>query len=115
MEHPAPGAFIPLSPVTHHVLLALAKGKRHGYAILGDVEEVTEGRVRLETGTLYAAIRRLRKDGLLEAASPGRGEDARRKNYALTPLGRAVLELETDRLRRVLDAAVARDVLPATP
>ena len=114
MTDPNPSSFLPLSPVTYHILLALANGKRHGYAILGDVESITDGAITLETGTLYAAIRRLRKDGLLDTAQATDGEDSRRKNYELSALGRAVLERETARLRQVLEAAKARDVLPAT-
>ncbi len=101
----------PLSPITYHVLLALADEARHGYGILKEIEAVTGGSLTLETGTLYAAIRRLRSEGLIEAAASEPGADARRKNYRLTPEGRTALRSETRRLAQVLLAARAKEVL----
>lgn len=104
----------PLTPVTYHILLALADQRRHGYGILKEVEELTGGSIALETGTLYAAIRRLRGEGLIEAAPPVPGEDQRRKNYRLTREGTARLRQETLRLERLVRAAEAKQVLPAS-
>jgi DNA-binding PadR family transcriptional regulator len=104
----------PMTPVTYHILLALADQGRHGYGILKEVEALTGGSLELETGTLYAAIRRLRSEGLIEAAPPVPGEDRRRKNYQLTREGTARLRLETRRLERLIQAAEAKRVLPAS-
>ena len=104
----------PLTPVTYHILLALADRQRHGYGILKEVEALTGGSLELETGTLYAAIRRLRSDELIESAEPVPGEDARRKNYRLTEQGVRTLQAETRRLERLVRAAEAKRVLSAS-
>ena len=101
----------PLSPITYHVLLALADCELHGYGILKEVEVLSDGGLTLETGTLYAAIRRLRQEGLIEAGAPTPESDARRKNYRLTPTGTVALRRETERLARVLEAAYTKNVL----
>jgi len=101
----------PLSPITYHVLLALADEDRHGYGILKEIEAVTAGSLTVETGTLYAAIRRLRSEGLIEAAATDPDADARRKNYRLTTEGRTALRSETRRLTQILLAARAKEVL----
>ncbi len=87
--------FLPLTPQQFHILLALDAGDRHGYGIILDVAERTEGALRMGTGTLYTAIARLVALGLV--ADSGR-EDDRRRFYRLTPLGRRVLVAETARL-----------------
>ncbi|HUF48422.1 MAG TPA: PadR family transcriptional regulator [Vicinamibacterales bacterium] len=96
-----------LSPISLSVLLALADEPRHGYAIIKQVEVETGGRVSLEAGTLYAAIKRLQDEGLIEPddSRPGRGGDSRRRYYRLTSPGRRVVALECDRLAAVMDLA----------
>jgi DNA-binding PadR family transcriptional regulator len=108
---------LPLTPVVLHILLALAEGERHGYAIAQEAERVSEGRVRMGPGTLYGSIPRLLRRGLIAAPRPPRataeaGEE-RRRYYALTPLGRRVLEAEAARLAALVALAGARGVLPA--
>jgi DNA-binding PadR family transcriptional regulator len=94
---------LPLSDAVLHILLCLADGPAHGYAILQEVEARSDGAVRMGTGTLYSAVKRLREAGIIEEQpAPG---DARRRNYALTPLGRAVLRAETGRLESLLRIA----------
>ena len=105
---------LPLSPVTYQILLALADGERHGYGILKEVEALSGGAMELETGTLYAAIRRLRADQLIEAAEAVPGQDARRKNYRLTAMGTSLLRAETQRLGALLRAAETKRVIPAS-
>jgi DNA-binding PadR family transcriptional regulator len=99
----------PLSPVTYHLLLALAARDRHGYAIRRAVEEQSEGTVRLGPGTLYAAIRRLEDSGLIEE-SPWRPDsdldDERRRYYRLSKAGRAALQAETERLHATVKFAL---------
>ena len=104
---PDPEQFIPLTHVAYHVLLALADQSRHGYGIIKHVEERTNGRLELEAGTLYAAIKRMRDDALIAEAKAPSGTDSRRRYYGLTPFGRRVLEAESLRLAELV--ALARD------
>ena len=85
-----PAPFLPLTPAAFHVLLALADGPKHGYLILKDVEERTDGEVRLSTGTLYGLIKRFLDDELIVELAPAADDDERRRPYKLTPLGRDV-------------------------
>ena len=98
-----PAALLPLTPALFHVLLSLADGDKHGYAILKDVESRTGGEVVLSTGTLYGIVKRLLADGLIrEVASLS---DERRTGYRLTPFGRKVALAEANRLRALVAAA----------
>ena len=106
---------LPLTHVVYHVLLSLSGTSRHGYGIIKDVEERTGGQVVLEAGTLYAAIKRLRDDGLLEERPTPAGADARRRYYGLSALGTAVLEAESLRLQELVDFARDARVLPVRP
>jgi DNA-binding PadR family transcriptional regulator len=108
-----PADFLPLTPAVLHILLALADGEQHGYAVAQAVEALTDGAVRMGPGTLYGSIGRMVASGLIEEAarSRGRGDDERRRFYRMTALGRRVLELETDRLARVVAVARAKNVL----
>ena len=114
---PDPTSMLPLTPLTFHVLLALADANRHGYGIIKEVLERTDGQMELETGTLYTALRRLRDDELIEPVPEDErpeGEDARRRSYRLTPFGRKVLEAESRRLVELVTVAAEKRVLPAT-
>ena len=98
-----------LRPIEFHILLALAAAERHGYSILQEVAELTEGELTIEPGTLYRALHRMLKDGWV--VESGRRpaadvDDERRKYYRLTPFGRRLAMAEADRLARLL--AVAR-------
>ena len=100
--------YLPLTPAMFHVLVALADGDRHGYAVIKDVSARTAGRVELGTGTLYGIIKRLLADGLAVESSrrqPADRDDPRRKYYRLTPFGREVVAAETDRLQAMVAAA----------
>jgi DNA-binding PadR family transcriptional regulator len=90
-----------------YVLVALADGDTHGYAIMKDVERLTSGAVRLSTGTLYGIIKRLLADGLIrETPVPVTRGDERRRSYALTPFGKDVARAEATRLEQTI--AIAR-------
>ncbi len=105
------GAPKPLTPATFHILLSLTRGAIHGYEIKRMVEERTRGAVLLGAGTLYAGLRRMAKDGLIQQteapadapAEPG----ARWRFYELTPHGGEALEAEIGRLEADLEAARA--------
>ena len=103
----APEDFLPLKPHWFHVLLALAGQERHGYAIMQEVLERTGGKVTLWPATLYGTLKRLSEEDLVEE-SAGRPDpeldDARRRYYRLTRLGRRVLAAETQRLEDLVRA-----------
>lgn len=106
-------ALVPVRPVEFQILLSLCQGERHGYGIILDTEERTAGTVRLDVATLYRALRRLEAAGLVRPAEgPPREEgDRRRRDYAVTPLGRRVAEAEAVRLAELVRAARRADLL----
>lgn len=103
-----------LTPVEFHILLALAEEARHGYGIKLDVERRTDRRITLGSGTLYVAIQRLEKEGLVmgsrRKARSGR-EKLRRRYFALTDAGRQALRRELTQLDRVVRYARTLDLL----
>jgi DNA-binding PadR family transcriptional regulator len=105
-----PLSYLPLTEPTFYILLSLAPGKKHGYAIMKDVRALSGGRVRLSTSTLYTALGRLLDQELIERLSEeqGGGPGLPRKFYALTDVGRRVLEAETARLQGMLREARLR-------
>jgi DNA-binding PadR family transcriptional regulator len=89
------------------ILMSLADQPRHGYALIKDIETLSNGRVRLSTGTLFGALRRLLENGWIERfeqADTSRGKQA----YRLTPAGLGQLQVELDRMRQLTRAAAAR-------
>ena len=124
---PDPRDLLPLTPVVLHILLALADGRRageqddggrHGYAVAQEVEEITDGQIRMGPGTLYGSIQRMLTSGLIEEVartkSAARGtadDDERRRYYRLTAFGRRALGLEVERLARVVVVARAKHLL----
>jgi DNA-binding PadR family transcriptional regulator len=104
-----PGDYLPLTPALFHVLLALADGDKHGYAILKEVSERTHGAVVLSTGTLYGIIKRLLADGMIRRSAVGTNE--RRQAYRLTPFGRAVALAEIARLRDLVVSAESKKLV----
>ena len=105
-----PTSHLPLTVPTFYILLSLAPGKKHGYAILQDVEGLSKGEVRLSTSTLYSALGRLLDQELIVRVSsdvgPGSHPGLPRKAYVLSELGRRVLEAEIDRMQAL--SALAR-------
>jgi DNA-binding PadR family transcriptional regulator len=104
-----------LTPIGFEVLLSLAKGPLHGYGIKLAIEERTAGEISLGSGTLYQAIARLEREGLIaEAADSSGAVDARRgRAYRIEPSGRAALANHLRRLSRAVDYARAHRLLPA--
>ncbi|HJU74092.1 MAG TPA: helix-turn-helix transcriptional regulator [Gemmatimonadaceae bacterium] len=106
-----PTSYPPLTPAEFQVLLALADGEKHGYAIGKEVARRTDGQVRLRAATLYTVIKRLVADALIEesAARPDPAlDDERRRYFRLTRRGRAVAIAEAQRLERTLVQARAK-------
>lgn len=109
-----PNDLLPLTTAVFHVLVALADGDLHGYAVIKDVSTRTGGRVVLGTGTLYGIVKRLLADGLLiesKRRPAAADDDERRRYYRLTPFGRDVVSAETARLEAMVDAARATATL----
>ena len=105
--------FAPLTPLSMHLLLALAEGDRHGYALMKAVREQSGGAVRPGTGSLYAAVQRLVDDGLITVVPGGDQPSGRRgKTYCLTASGRRAAGAEVERMRSLLDLASDRRILP---
>jgi DNA-binding PadR family transcriptional regulator len=97
--------FLPLKPQWFHILLSLAGGEQHGYAIMQDVLDRTEGKVRLWPATLYGSLKRMIEADLIEPSEERPApelDDARRRYYRLTALGKRVLEAECDRLEELV-------------
>ncbi len=105
-------ADLPLTEATFFILLSLSPGRKHGYAILKDVQALSHNRVILSTGTLYGSLKRLLEQGwIIRVEDPSAPENGReRKAYALTDLGRRVLNAETVRLQSLVQAAQRRAV-----
>lgn len=102
-----PGDFLPLHNNWFHILLSLLGNEQHGYGIMQEVLERTNGAVRIWPATLYGTLQRLINDGLIEESDERPAaelDDARRRYYRLTRLGTKVLDLECERLQEMLRA-----------
>ena len=108
-------AFLPLTPTELQILLALADGERHGYAIMQGIHEQTGGRLRVGPGSMYGTIKRLLAAALIaetaERPDPGLS-DERRRYYRMTELGRKALAAEIHNLAQVVELARMRHVYP---
>ena len=111
------GDLLPLSPQVFQILIALAGGDQHGYAIMQDVAVRTNGKIRLSPGTLYGSVKRMLEQGLIvelrEHERPREDQDdERRRYYRLTPFGRRVAELEASRLAEAVEQARVYGLAP---
>src|SRR6202166_3957599 len=100
-----PQSFVPLKTQWFHIMLSVAGGEQHGYGIMQDVLQRTGGKVRLWPATLYGSIKRLIEAGLIEESDERPApelDDARRRYYRLTRLGRRVLDAECERLEELV-------------
>jgi DNA-binding PadR family transcriptional regulator len=105
---------LPLSPPEFQILLALADGEKHGYAIMQEVFARTEGRTRLGPGTLYGAIKRMLGGGLIEETEERpdpKLDDQRRRYYRLTDAGRRLAVAEAQRLTELVRTAHEKRLL----
>ncbi len=106
--------FQPLTPAVFHILLALADGEKHGYAIMKDVESQTSGQMKMGPGTLYGSIKRMLAAGLIEESGQRPDpemDDERRRYYRLTGLGQTVVSAESQRLAGLVNVARQKNVL----
>jgi DNA-binding PadR family transcriptional regulator len=107
MTEPRIQSFLPLKTQWFHIMLSLAGEEQHGYGIMQEVLERTAGKIRLWPATLYGSIKRLIEAGLIEESTARPApefDDARRRYYRLTPLGRDVLNAECERLQELVKA-----------
>jgi DNA-binding PadR family transcriptional regulator len=114
MKKVSPENFLPLKPHWFHVLLSLSQQNQHGYGIMQDVLERTAGKVRLWPPTLYGTIKRLAEAGLIREADErpdASFDDARRRYYTLTALGRGVIAAECARLEDLVSAIRSKRAL----
>ena len=108
-------AFLPLTPVSFEILLALAGGEQHGYAVMLDIERRTNGAISLHAGSLYCAMNRLLEAGLIEELDERPAlehDDERRRYYRLTSKGMTVARGEARRLELQVESARQRRLLP---
>ncbi len=107
-----PKSLVPLPRLAFQVLLALARSDNHGYAIAKEVERNTDGHTKPSTGSLYLSMEKLHAKALIEeSARPAEHDDARRRYFRITTLGRRVARAETERLIRLVNLARDRDLL----
>jgi DNA-binding PadR family transcriptional regulator len=106
--------FLPLPAATFHILIALVREDRHGYAIMQDVETRTDGELRLSAGTLYRTIQRLLEQGLIRETRDRPApelDDERRRYYRITPLGEAAARAEARRMTELVRMARAQGLV----
>ena len=109
-----PEKLLPLTPAVFHVLLALAGGERHGYAIMQEVAESTEGRIKMGPGTLYGTIKRLLEARLIEESDERpdpKLDDERRRYYRRTGVGEHVVKAEARRYAGIVEMARGKRLL----
>ncbi len=115
MPDKKPEDFLPLPSSSFHVLLVLADDERHGYAIMREVERISEGAVRMGPGTLYGTIKRLLEAGMIEESGERPDpdlDDERRRYYRITGLGQRVVTAEVRRLSTMIERSVMRRLAP---
>jgi DNA-binding PadR family transcriptional regulator len=109
-----PEDLLPLTPAVFHVLLALADGEQHGYAIMQEVVESTGGRIKMGPGTLYGTIKRLLEGNLIEECDERPDptlDDERRRYYRLTGFGQRVVKAEAARYREMVKLAGGKKLI----
>ena len=109
-----PENLLPLTPAVFHVLLALADGERHGYAIMQEVSAATDGKIKMGPGTLYGTIKRLLEAKLIEETEERPDpelDDERRRYYCLTGLGQRVVRAEAERYAQMVELARGKKLI----
>ena len=111
MKDRNPSDLLPLPVSQLHILMTLATGDKHGYAIMKDIQSFTDGAVTMGPGTLYGAVKQMLKVGLIEESDERPDpelDDQRRRYYRLTDLGGRALDSEVARMEQLACAARAR-------
>ena len=106
-----PDSLLPLPAPVFQILLSLAEGERHGYALKREIARRTEGKLTLGAGVLYGSINKMLAQGLIEESDERPDphlDDERRRYYKVTAFGRKVAQAETARMRELVDLATAR-------
>ena len=104
-------SFLPLPTATFHILLALRDQEKHGYAIMRDVELLSDGLVKIGPGTMYGSIKRMLSEGLIEETDnrpDAESDDERRRYYRSTRFGETVCAAEVDRVAKLVKKASSR-------
>jgi DNA-binding PadR family transcriptional regulator len=112
--HAQPEGWEPLTPAVFQILLALADGERHGYDIMREAAASTNGKMQMGPGTLYGSIKRMQRAALIEESDERPDpalDDARRRYYRLSELGRKVLAVEVERMAHLVEAARQKGLL----
>lgn len=107
-------ALLPLPPATFYILLALAQDDRHGYAIMQDVAQRSDGELSLSAGTLYRSIQRMLEQRLIKETRDRPApelDDERRRYYRITPFGRTVARAEARRMSELVRMARAQGLI----
>src|SRR5215468_10748291 len=116
MPRKKPASFLPIKSNWFQILVSLVDGEQHGYGIMQEVLERTDGKVRLWPATLYGSIKRLIEAGLIEESDERPApalDDARRRYYGLTTLGRRVVKAECERLQKLVRTIRVKQALVA--
>jgi DNA-binding PadR family transcriptional regulator len=103
---------LPLPTAVFHILIALGEGEKHGYAVMQEVADRTDGQLRMSPGTLYGSIRKMLDEGLIEESFARAADDERRRYYRLTRFGRTVAAAEAERLSSLLHHARLNGLVP---
>ena len=106
----------PLTPAVFHILLALADGEKHGYAIMKEVESQTGGRIKMGPGTLYGSIKRMLAASLIQETADRPDpelDNERRRYYQLTGVGETALKTESQRMEQAVLAAKKKKIFPS--
>ena len=114
----APEEMLPLPTAQLHILLALADGEKHGYAVMREVESMTDGAVTMGPGTLYGTVKKMLNAGLIEETDERPDpemDDQRRRYYRASGLGASVLDAETERLESLVQTAHAKKARRLAP
>lgn len=104
-------SFLPLPTATFHILVALRDREKHGYAIMRDVEVLSDGLVKIGPGTMYGSIKRMLSEGLIEESDnrpDADNDDERRRYYRSTQLGETVCQAEVERIAKLVKSASSR-------
>ncbi len=113
-DKPSSATRLPLRPRDYLILLALSGGSLHGYGLIQEIEQLTEGGVRMDPANLHRALKRLVRDGWVDDLGRRSTGDARRRFFELTELGHRMAQAEAARLESLTSVARARRLLPGS-